>query len=148
MQKTRGQHSKAALMVRYKTVMLCILILQTWRPPSRAAHAEERPLPSPGGRASSGHTYMDRHLKKLSLARSSKSPRKVCELPGRPSAEGQQHKQRAREQGQGKPTPHPLSVQTPQREALEQPQLAGFHLSRARFLLPFAKCTQCARHSK
>lgn len=82
--------------------------LETLRPPNSAADTEERPSPSSEGTAIPAHTYMERHLKKLSLARSSKSPRNVCELPGCPSAEAQQHTQRSGEHGEGKPKPHTL----------------------------------------
>lgn len=46
MQKIQGQHSKAALVVRYKTdaVHPEPTALDTLRPPSRAAQPEERPL--------------------------------------------------------------------------------------------------------
>lgn len=79
--------------------------LETLRPPTRAAHPEERPSPSSVGTDTPGHTYMDRHLKKLSLARSSNSPRNVWELPGRPSAEAQQHKQG--QESKARQNPHP-----------------------------------------
>lgn len=95
-----------------------------------AAHTEERPLSSSVGTDIPGHTYMERHLKKLSFARSSKSPRNVCELPGCPSAEVQQHRgQESKDRESPNPT-HCLYRQH-KRKLLKQPQLAGFHFQQS-----------------
>lgn len=122
LQKTQGQHSRAALMVRYKTVMLCILSLQTWRPWDlpRELHTQRKGLQPPqwAQTPQDTHTWTDtwrscRWLAPRTVPGTSESSLGVRLLRHNST-------KRVRRARQGRThTPHTLSVQTAEKEAFK-----------------------------
>lgn len=144
-QKTWSQHSKAALMVRHKTVMLCIL--ETWRPWDLPAVLQtQRKGLYPPQRAQTAQdirTWRDTWRSCRWLAPRRVPGMSVSSLGVRLLRTTAQIEVRTAREGKTQ-TPHTLYTQL-----LKQPQLLQASISsRAWFPPCFAKCTQCALHSK
>lgn len=111
--KTRVQHSKAALTVRYKIVMLCILSLQIWRPwdlPKCCTHRGKAFILLSGHRHP--RTYVHGKTLEEAVVCSLLEESPECVWAPWMSVCWGTTAQRSGEQGQGKPKPHTLSVQT------------------------------------